>query len=59
MNSSVELENYINELFVLRYIKIPWSLHFKCSVPIHDFVTLCISHLESMGSLSYPKNYIQ
>lgn len=27
-------------------------------VPIHDFVTLCISHLENMGSLSYQKSYI-
>lgn len=33
------------------------SLHFERSVPIHDFVTLCIRHWESMGSLSSPKNF--
>lgn len=57
-NCSVELESYINELFVLCYIKIPWSLHFERFVLIHDFVTLCISHWENMGSRSYPKIYI-
>lgn len=58
VNYRVELETTLMNCFVLCYIKFHWSLHSACFVPIHDFVTLCISHLENMGSLSYQKNCI-
>lgn len=55
VNYSVELETTLMN-FLFSYVKFHWSLHIACFVRIHDFVALCISHLENTGSLNYQKN---